>query len=173
MSNLMNSEDVKSRLISALNMLVEKDKHLLNVDANERSITHRLAVYLEGLFPEWDVDCEYNRNFDAVKRAGIKVRNARSDSLVAPSVFPDIIIHKRKSFDNLLVIEAKKATTETSHKCVQQCYCDRFKLFQLKNQLNYENSAYLVFPIYEILDIEVQCAANSILKEFNDEVYSS
>ncbi len=55
-------DEVKSRLISALFALWEKDRHLLKYDASERSITHRLAVHLEGLFPEYDVDCEYNRN---------------------------------------------------------------------------------------------------------------
>jgi len=34
---------------------------LFSNHANERSITHRLAVHMEPLFEGWDIDCEYNR----------------------------------------------------------------------------------------------------------------
>ena len=35
----------------------------LNNDASERSIVHRLAMYLQKLFPDYHVDCEYNLKF--------------------------------------------------------------------------------------------------------------
>lgn len=166
MPNTLTGADVKSRLLSALETLVEKDNHLLTVDANERSITHRLAVYLEDLFPGWNVDCEYNRNLDAVKRAGIPVRNTKTDKLNAPTVFPDIIVHHRNSEDNLLVIEAKKETTEEDHECGEVCSCDQFKLLKFREQLGYVNSAYLVFPIHISDFSDSESVAASILKEF-------
>src|SRR5271165_7265202 len=53
---------------AAVRQLFEPDAYLLQVDANERSITHRLALYLTPHFPDWDIDCEYNRCGDLPKR---------------------------------------------------------------------------------------------------------
>lgn len=40
---------------------VEKnDAFLLTKDVSEWAVAHRLAVYLERFFPEYDIDCEYN-----------------------------------------------------------------------------------------------------------------
>ena len=55
---------VKKALKEALDQLLRADAELLNNDVNERSISHRLACYLEPLFPGWNVDCEYNRKHD-------------------------------------------------------------------------------------------------------------
>ena len=57
----MSLEDVKKRVIAAICALYRHDRELLAVDANERSITHKLAEHLQREFPEWHVDCEYNR----------------------------------------------------------------------------------------------------------------
>jgi hypothetical protein len=35
--------------------LVADDRNLLVLDANERAITGRLGMYLQGTFPEWNV----------------------------------------------------------------------------------------------------------------------
>ena len=40
---------------------LKRDEMLFRLHANERSITHRLAVYLEKPFDGWNVDCEYSR----------------------------------------------------------------------------------------------------------------
>jgi len=55
-------------------------------------------VYLGNLFREMNVDCEYNRNLLAAKKttAGDKIR-------------PDIIIHKRLTQNNCVIIEVKKS----------------------------------------------------------------
>ena len=63
---------------------------------SERSIAHKLGCYLSNLINEYNVDCEFNRNLDAVKKIG------------KDDVIPDIVIHKRGSNkDNLVVIEVK------------------------------------------------------------------
>jgi len=89
-------EDVKRRVIAAICALYRHDRELLDVDANERSITHKLAEHLQREFPGWHVDCEYNRRGREPKR------------LEAKTVFPDIIVHRRGNRKNLLVMEVKK-----------------------------------------------------------------
>ena len=72
----MDRETVKRAVSNALNELLKLDFYLLTTNINERSISHRLAVYLQLQFPDWDVDCEYNRNHDDVKRLQLKPRTA-------------------------------------------------------------------------------------------------
>lgn len=99
--------EVKEKVEIALGMLLKNDAFLLEHDVNERSISHKLAEYLQQLFPDYHVDCEYNRDQDVPKvimNYWDKI-NGR-DKLV----YPDIIIHKRNTDDNLVVIEIKKST---------------------------------------------------------------
>jgi hypothetical protein len=94
--------DIKERVVRAMNSLLERDAYLLQHAVSEQSITHRLALYLEGEFPGSNVDCEYDKNIDhATGRKNIPgVGDAR----------PDIIVHRRGANypTNLLAIEAKK-----------------------------------------------------------------
>lgn len=116
----MTKEQVESLLRAALNDLQMSDAHLLNIRANERSMTHRLAVHLERrlqpMASGWSVDCEFNRDGGVPKRLlGHSEEYARGGSahdLVMDdrgrTVFPDIIIQARgEKGPNLLVIEAK------------------------------------------------------------------
>ena len=86
-------------VLTALGNFLRTDSDLLIRNVNERTITSRLADHLRGQLPGWDVDCEYNRDGHYVKRA-----NGRM-------VVPDIIVHRRGTPDNLLVIEVKKSNT--------------------------------------------------------------
>lgn len=58
---------MKKRVERGLNRLIKKDYYLLANNLSERSITHRLGMYYQDLFPEWDVDCEFNRNLGGPK----------------------------------------------------------------------------------------------------------
>jgi hypothetical protein len=125
--------------------LLEKDDHLLRVDINERSICHRLAAYLQEQFYDWNVDCEYNRNaadtgsLHAAKELGIPVDSVQSDDTDSITVFPDIIVHKRGTSNNLLVVEVKKTTNQA---------LDGFdigKLCRFKRQLHYSYALFLRF----------------------------
>lgn len=111
----MSPSDILEIAAKALIAFQNNEKQLFEVDANERSLTHKLAEILQRHFPKWDVDCEYNR-----LDAGIKVlptpERTSSDDTDGISIFPDIIVHKRRDRNNLLVVEVKKATnrrTET------------------------------------------------------------
>ena len=102
----MKLEDLQEKIGKAIAMLYEMDYFLIDNDISEWSIAHRLAVYIEQLFPGWDVDCEYNRqeNEPVIKKRA-----------TGKNVRPDIIIHHRGEIDpehNLLVIELKKEDTD-------------------------------------------------------------
>ncbi len=112
----MPLEDIKERVLCAIVDLYRCDGDLLDRDANERSITHKLAEHLQRQFPEWNVDCEYNRQREAVKRlSGLYRKGEISDSdLEAKTVFPDIIVHKRGTRDNFIIIEVKKLSRSSN-----------------------------------------------------------
>jgi hypothetical protein len=112
---------------SALRVLFSEDLPLLQDDANERSISHRLAIYVETEVETRDgweaglhVDCEYNRNeenptYPYSKKLRLPERNDISnEDTRATTVFPDIIVHRRRSTVNCLVIEIKKQGGDTA-----------------------------------------------------------
>lgn len=88
----------------ALDEVYTKDLFLLEKNVHERAIVFRFGFYLKtlmdksGKFIEYNLDCEYNRNGDDVKRLPSCQHGA----------IPDLIIHKRGSNKyNLLVVEFK------------------------------------------------------------------
>lgn len=127
-------------------MLRVNDNYLLVHDVNERSITHKLAMYLNETFgKEYDVDCEYNRNSEdpsnskRIRYVAMSINNALKNSqnetedlinglYIERSVYPDIIVHKRgTNSKNLLAVEVKKSTSRISTNYDIQklkCYTD-------------------------------------------------
>ena len=74
---MMNNSIIKGKIREALKLFVAKDKQvLLRVDIYEPTISHRIAVYLEDLFPGFDIDCEYNKTLLGDKKDvnGKKIR---------------------------------------------------------------------------------------------------
>lgn len=118
----MEKEKIENRIKNSLNSFFLLDDYLMNEDVHERSISHKLGCYLQRMFPEWNVDCEYNKDFiheeDMNKRVPnyTNVCKKKSDQN-SPLIFPDIIIHKRGKEENLVVIELKKRPDETGEKC--------------------------------------------------------
>jgi len=89
-------DEIQGRVTSALDDFKEHDQKLLELCADERTTTHRIACYLQNYFKDWHVDCEYNRRGSEQKtQRGKKVR-------------PDIIVHHPGIRENLLCIEVKK-----------------------------------------------------------------
>ena len=117
----MTRQQLQHELYKALQILSKNDFWLIANNLNERTIAHKLAEHLQNLFPEFHVDCEYNRDVD--QNSGLKKINILKDRYEAVkgktikgisidvSVFPDIIIHRRgTNTHNLLVVELKKTT---------------------------------------------------------------
>ena len=130
---------MKEAVAKSLELLVENDAHLLDVDANERSITHRLAEHLRSLLPGLDVDCEYNRNRRTPKRLRSLAEQGSTtlDDTDGTSVFPDIIVHRRGTDENLLVMEVKKSTSRRDEELDMQ------KLHGYVDELGYQYAVFV------------------------------
>lgn len=134
----MDNKEIEKYIEQAIKTLLDNDNWLLKKDLSERSISHKLAEYIQPLFKDYNVDCEYNGDIDreniAEKELGRKRMTAlREDlkqynlltereietetekELIERLVYPDIIIHKRgTNKDNLCIIEVKKSTSQVS-----------------------------------------------------------
>ena len=128
---------IKKALDASIDLLLRTDADILRIDVNERTISHRLANYLELHFPGWNIDCEYNRDEHEPKRLDIIPRDVMSDDTEATTVFPDIIIHRRGTKQNLVVIEMKKTTSHEDDKY------DFRKLKAFKQQLGYRFAVFI------------------------------
>jgi len=108
-SPLLSMSEIAARLEAAILRLNSDDAYLLRHDGGERSVSHRLAVYLEREFAGWNVDCEYNRDGAIPKRLHILPDVMGGEDSDARTVYPDIVVHRRGATGpNLLVIEVKK-----------------------------------------------------------------
>ena len=110
----MEREELKWIIDKALNLLFARDAALLGSNNSEWAVAHRIAVYIELELPDWNVDCEFNRQGDATApkmlAGGSRVR-------------PDIIVHHRGRVEkahNLLVIELKKVGSSSDHDKVKE-----------------------------------------------------
>jgi hypothetical protein len=113
------------------------DRHLLEANLNERTITHRLALYLQDRLNGWHVDCEYNRDGHEPKELTLPPMPERDDDGGIRSVYPDIIVHHRGTTENLLVIEVKKSQSAESDQY------DLAKLHGYMQQLGYRYGLFL------------------------------
>ena len=166
-------------LTQACDMLIKHDSYLLEIQVNERSLTHRLAVYLESLFPEWHVDCEYNRNWKNIPKIIYTDDTVRVDDDKWKTAYPDIIIHKRgANNENLVVIEAKKDSKEDD----DSVNYDRKKLEAYKKDYSYNYAFFIDFITWTKLwyklsimnenwELEIKHTFNFILK--HEPLYSS
>lgn len=128
----MDKKEIVDKLTIAIKMLFLNDSWLIFKDLSERSITHKLAEYLQSQFSEYNVDCEYNGNEERgeggrkrisvlkedLEKLGLLKEKEISDfntDFIDRSVFPDIIVHKRGTNDNnLCIVEVKKSTSSVS-----------------------------------------------------------
>jgi hypothetical protein len=163
----MNLEKINELLHIALKQLYNKDSYLIDNDASERSITFKLAEYLQHSIGDgYNVDCEYNRHIldesgkkriYILKRNLEEVLNLKNKNFTIKeifegeycelSVFPDIIIHTRGSTqNNLLAIEVKKNISSVDKKfdfLKLQCYTDDSEV----NSLHYTYGAFICLNI--------------------------
>jgi len=139
MYEIHTKEIVQDKLNSAIERLMYLDSYLLKMDTSERSITHKLAIYIQEEFKNWDVDCEYNRvpHETTLKKTIRRAYKKRLDDDMKKLVYPDIIVHHRGTDDNLLVIEFKKSTSTTDDDF------DYVKLKAYREQLNYKYAVFV------------------------------
>jgi len=145
------NHDVKRKLDRCLTTLLERDGELLELDVNERSLTHKLAEYLQCEFFDWNVDCEYNRRFSLPKKLEghpFQTGNAPTDDTSGRTVYPDIVVHRRGKTENHLVIEVKKRSNP------EDLNIDRWKLEGFRDQMGYRNAVLIVFDGLKWPDIE-------------------
>lgn len=143
-----DAKEIDRLLDQALKSLCEHDLLLFESDASERAICHRLALYLQDVFPDFHVDCEYNRHHnepdlrkrlrsdDVLRASGRRPEIDDDDSV---TVFPDIIVHRRNTNENLLVIEAKKTTSR-----IPDAY-DNVKLEAYQTEIGYRFGKFVQF----------------------------
>ena len=113
----MKQDEIRQRFECALRNFYRKEALLIKYKVSERALTHKLAEHLQKLFPRHNVDCEYNKVGDGdPKRVGVLMAGDPAcphDCARCPNnkcvIFPDIIVHRRGTEVNLLVIEAKTA----------------------------------------------------------------
>lgn len=118
------------------------------LNASERSISHKVAEHLQREFKNYSVDCEYNRFKKRPKKLEKNLfNNINENDQEAKTIFPDIVIHKRKiQQDNLLVIEIKKSNSRESDEK------DKIKLNALvhpNGDFRYEYGLFIKFNIKE------------------------
>src|SRR3984893_9764971 len=98
-----------NKLVTALKEFYGHESYILERDLGERTLTHRLAVYVEKQFPGWQVDCNYDRLGERMLRLPHGTIVSTDDHL-GKSVHPDIVVHQREIPNNLLAIEVRKAS---------------------------------------------------------------
>lgn len=134
----MKLADVQARINEALKILFARDSLLLEFDAGERAIAAKLACYMAPLFPDHDVDVEYNRRGLESKTVELP-RECRGGG--EKLIIPDIIVHRRGvDTKNLLVAEIKKETNPEPRSC------DRAKILAMKKQRGYRWGVFIELP---------------------------
>ena len=106
----MERDELENLIETSLDEFFKNEQDLIDIDANERSISFKIASYIQKQVPSvWNVDCEYNRDGNDTKLLGIQIEDTKTDDTKGRTVYPDIIIHKRRKKENLLIIEIKKS----------------------------------------------------------------
>ena len=138
---------------------LKDEKEIIRIDINERTLSARLMFHLQILllknesyketYKPYSVDCEYNRmneyKIKALKRYENFEIDDNSDKI--RKIFPDIILHKRKEEDNLIVIEMKKSTSNNKD-CKEK---DRERL-KIMTDLNDPNNFNYTLGVYFEID---------------------
>jgi hypothetical protein len=124
----MTDAEVQAAIQRAIQNVVAEEPVLEFTAVHEGSTAHRLGVNMELLFPEWNIDCEYDRD-GQVRKALDRIAEC-DEQRRTDFILPDIIVHRRRRRgreNNLLVIEMKRNAAHDR--------CDWMKL-QLLTQAN-------------------------------------
>ena len=153
--------NLRENFEKSLSDFITNEPELLIHNISERSISNKLAKYLELNFVDFNVDTEYNgdiensesfrKQINISKEEMLKIAARRIDENDTYNVFPDIIIHTRlKNINNHLVVEIKKKNSDTKAKNF-----DELKLKAFTTQYKYRLGIYLEFKTG--INFEVSC----------------
>ncbi len=99
----MTNTEYKKIIIRTLERFLKEDSYLSDVNANERSQTHKIAEYLQQILPEYNVDCEYNKNLRQEKTLNFfEIVNKIKDFLEDDSSSNELAGHERTTVLKLL-----------------------------------------------------------------------
>lgn len=158
----MEEREFQKMIISSLKELFLKDALLLNssYDINERSVSHKLAIYIGQYLSDndfnYDVDVEYNRMAVAYDANGIDIGNVVGKTIRYEDhpqkerfVYPDIIIHKRNQPINIGIIEIKMSWKNNRKQL------DYEKVNEYIKQINYQYGVFIeIHPNFNETTIE-------------------
>lgn len=153
--------------------------NLISRRVGERAVTHRIALHLQALFPQYQVDCEYNRNDSDSKRVNIELDQLTEDHrarLIARRVangstqedaerlteyeikpVPDILIHRRlTNRRNLLIAEVKYAEDQRGAEG-ERYDIAKLRAFTARGTYNYQLG---VFVVLGREDDRITCVKN-------------
>lgn len=113
----MTTAEYKRIIIRTLEKFLKEDSYLSDVDANERSQTHKIAEYLQQILPEYNVDCEYNRNLRQEKTLNFfEIVNKIKDFLEDDSSSNELADYKKTTVRKLLrMISTKNIIADESN----------------------------------------------------------
>ena len=150
----METVDILVNLESAISMLITNEIDNLRRQLNELNISTHLAFYLKSTFVKYDVDPEYNGDMDKPNdRKALEIaRNRIIEVGRVPNINneyqlrPDIIIHKRRTNENnLLVIEVKKDTHTKNERDYDLIKLEHLTIDYSGNHYNYKLGVAIVF----------------------------
>ena len=121
---------LQKKVKDAVATFVERDDKLLELEAHEQAISHRIAIYLECQFrveEKINVDCEYSKHLEKAKRMDVELMDLKKQTreLLAcgcsacrdvpheidlnNKLFrPDIVVHSRgDDHRNMIAVEIK------------------------------------------------------------------
>jgi hypothetical protein len=135
----MEKQEIIRKIDIALDLFYEKDKYLIEINVHERSIAHKFAEYLQLLFPDYNLDCEYDKHGKYTKELE-GIRECDEDRKTN-RILPDIVIHHRgHDRNNLVVFEIKSKSEATA--------CDIKKLELLTKESGQFRYALGVFVLF-------------------------
>jgi hypothetical protein len=127
--------ELNIEITALLNEFVNEEWDLLEEDVSEQAISSRLARKFELVSHGWNVDCEYNRDQGTIKT--LKYTLSENGDIEKRNVVPDIIVHHRRTNDNLLAIEVKKVGNRENR------FKDEAKLKAFREQLGYKYTLFV------------------------------
>lgn len=136
-------QPIGKAVLNALDLLFQNDANLLAVNIAEQTIAARIAGYLQQNLPHYNVDVEYNRMGDVPKTVAWSDKPER--------VYPDIIVHRRRTSTNILAMELKKTSNP------ERKDDDLLKLAAYRRDLGYLYALFLRLGVGDIAGTVSEC----------------